>query len=112
MPEILLRRVLWSMGYRYRLKSRVAGRPDFVFVTARIAVFVDGCQWHCCPKHWVRPKSNCGFWDAKFQRNRDRDAKVNKLLKSDGWMVFRVWEHQVKARPEGVAMRIARLVDR
>jgi DNA mismatch endonuclease (patch repair protein) len=105
-PEILLRDALWRMGLRYRLKSKLIGKPDLVFPTARVAIFVDGCHWHCCPHHWVRPKSNTTFWDAKFQRNRSRDAKVNQLLIKDGWRVLRFWEHQVKADIATVATTV------
>src|SRR5882724_9745375 len=95
-PELRLRNALWRMGVRYRLKSKITGRPDIVFVSARIAVFVDGCQWHCCPRHWVRPKSNTRFWDRKFENNRNRDATVNDLLKRANWKVLRFWEHEVE----------------
>src|SRR5689334_7733996 len=88
-PEILLRRTLWKIGLRYRLKSKLPGKPDLVFPGARLAVFVDGCQWHCCPDHFVRPKSNQAFWDLKFEKNRARDLKVNTFLNEEGWRVLR-----------------------
>ena len=109
-PELLLRNVVWRMGLRYRLKSGVPGRPDLVFPAARVAVFVDGCQWHCCPDHWVRPKSNTDFWDRKFEKNRNRDAHVNELLKEQGWRVLRFWEHEVEKDCQTVAMNIIQAV--
>ena len=110
-PELALRGALWRMGLRYRLHSKVEGRPDLVFSSARVAVFVDGCQWHCCPDHWVRPKSNIDFWDRKFKKNRARDRKVTKLLKATGWRVLRYWEHEIEKKPQSVALRILRAVD-
>ena len=109
-PGMILRRALWLMDLRYRVRSSVLGRPDIVFHSARIAVFVDGCQWHCCPKHWVRPKSNTEFWDRKFEKNRSRDATVNEILKSQGWKVLRFWEHDVESNRMQVARRISRAV--
>jgi DNA mismatch endonuclease (patch repair protein) len=98
------------MGLRYRIKSKVAGRPDMVFPSKRVAVFVDGCQWHCCPEHWVRPKSNTEFWDEKFEKNRRRDSMVNELLGANGWTVLRFWEHDVKRNKDRVASRIVKAV--
>jgi len=81
-----------------------------VFSRAMIAVFVDGCQWHCCPAHWVRPKSNTRFWDLKFRRNRQRDSQVNLLLEAQGWTVLRYWEHQVEVDCDTLANTIFTLV--
>ena len=105
-PEILLRHTLWRMGLRYRLRYHVEGRPDLVFPSARIAIFVDGCQWHCCPQHWVRPKSNTDFWDRKFEKNRARDETVNAVLRTQGWRVLRFWEHEVEKDCGTIARRI------
>ncbi len=94
-PEIRLRQALWKAGMRYRVRSRLTGRPDIIFPKPRIAVFVDGCFWHGCPQHAVRPASNRAFWDRKLERNRARDAAINDLLTQDGWRVVRIWEHEV-----------------
>ena len=113
-PELLLRAALWKTGIRYRLKFKLDGKPDPVFPGARVAVFVDGCQWHCCPQHFVRPKSNIKSWDRKFDSNRRRDVTVNGLLKARGWTVLRFWEHEVEAGCESAvgsilqALQIAR----
>ena len=109
-PEVLLRKALWAIGLRYRIKSKVTGNPDLVFAGKRVAVFVDGCQWHCCPVHWVRPKSNTAFWDRKFEKNRARDVTVNRLLKEQGWTVLRFWEHQVEQDCSTVVGRVIRAV--
>jgi DNA mismatch endonuclease (patch repair protein) len=67
-------------------------KPDFVFWKARVAVFVDGCFWHGCPRCYVRPKQNRKFWDAKMQRNQARDRKVTRVLRRAGWRVLRIWQ--------------------
>lgn len=105
-PELLLRHMLWGLGLRYRLRFQVEGRPDLVFPAAKTAVFVDGCQWHCCPSHWVRPRSNRDFWDRKFEKNRIRDQVVNSALNEQGWRVLRFWEHEIEENCLRVALRI------
>ena len=71
-------------------------RPDFIFPKSRMAVFVDGCFWHGCPKHGTRPKGNALFWRRKFAANKARDVRVNRALRRAGWRVLRVWEHDLK----------------
>jgi len=67
-------------------------RPDFIFRTQRVAVFVDGCFWHGCPRHGTRPRQNRKFWDEKIARNRQRDLLVTRRLRQRGWTVLRLWE--------------------
>lgn len=81
-------------GWRRNLP--VMGNPDFVFPKFRIAVFVDGCFWHGCPKHLRRPKANDSYWRRKILRNQNRDRQVNRLLRRAGWRVLRVWEHELR----------------
>ena len=72
-----------------------AGRPDIVFPGARVAVFIDGCFWHGCPDHYVRPRSSEEFWSKKLAENCRRDSVQTKRLEDIGWRVCRVWEHEV-----------------
>lgn len=97
-PEIALRRALWKLGLRYRLHRRIVEvRPDIVFVSARVAVFVDGCFWHGCPEHYTRPRSESSeFWATKLRANVARDKAQTASLMSAGWTVLRLWEHEVK----------------
>jgi DNA mismatch endonuclease (patch repair protein) len=74
----------------------VFGKPDFVFFKSKLAVFVDGCFWHRCPKHGTHPKNNRAFWKNKFLRNKKRDRLVNRTLRARGWRVLRIWEHQLR----------------
>lgn len=109
-PELELRRILWAKGLRYRLNRRLPGKPDLVFVGPRVVVFVDGCFWHACPVHGTIPATNSEFWKKKISGNVDRDRRVSEELRADGWVVVRVWEHEVKNDLVRVARRILRLV--
>lgn len=96
-PEILLRKALWKEGFRYTLKNKdVPGKPDLVFRKQKIVIFVDGCFWHRCPKHFVEPANNADFWEKKIQSNVGRDKKINRELKKSGWTIVRIWEHDLK----------------
>lgn len=81
----------------WRRHSRMFGKPDFVFQRARVALFVDGCFWHGCPRCNRVPASSASFWRAKIQRNKGRDKEVNRQLRKRGWNVVRVRECQLKA---------------
>ncbi len=78
----------------WRRGQKLFGKPDFVFRRERVAVFVDGCFWHGCPKpkHAPMPKSRTGWWAAKLERNKVRDRFVSRTLRQKGWFVLRVWE--------------------
>ena len=94
-PELALRRAAWKAGLRYRLNHSLPGKPDLVFVKAKVAIFVDGCFWHGCPEHSVKPQTNSQFWEKKLRRNIERDREVNERLAAGGWTVLRFWEHDV-----------------
>lgn len=98
-PEVLLRSLLHRGGLRFRkdyairLPSGKVVHSDIAFPRRRLAVFVDGCFWHCCPDHGTVPKSNQSYWIPKLSQNVERDKKVTESLLSDGWQVIRIWEH-------------------
>ncbi len=95
--EITFRKHLWCKGYRnYRIKSKIAGKPDLYFPKKRIAIFIDGCFWHKCPKCFIGPKSNKKYWGPKIKRNVERDKEINKKLKKEKIKVIRFWEHDIK----------------
>jgi DNA mismatch endonuclease (patch repair protein) len=73
-------------------------RPDFVYRTRRLVIFVDGCFWHGCPRHGTKPKGDAAFWRAKFRRNRERDRRDTRNLRLAGWIVVRLWEHELRAK--------------
>jgi DNA mismatch endonuclease (patch repair protein) len=93
--EVRLRSELHGLGLRFRKHLRgLPGTPDVAFTRARIAVFFDGCFWHCCPDHGVLPKSNRAWWKAKLDGNVARDRRNDASLAELGWLSVRVWEHE------------------
>lgn len=94
--EVVFRKSLWILGARgYITHAKILGKPDIYFSKKKIAVFVDGCFWHKCPKCYVKPKSNKPFWETKIKNNVLRDRKINLALRKQGIKVFRFWEHQI-----------------
>jgi len=81
-------------GYKQNC-DEIYGRPDFVIKKARIAIFLDSCYWHGCPKHLRMPSSHQDYWESKIERNYKRDRAVSKELRSEGWRVIRIWEHSL-----------------
>jgi DNA mismatch endonuclease (patch repair protein) len=95
----------------WRRRYGLFGNPDFVFPQIRLALFVDGCFWHCCPRHSTQPVGNRSFWAAKLARNRERDRLVNRTLKKAGWRVLRIWQHELIRQNEiRVVKRVRRIV--
>lgn len=95
-PELALRRAIWKKGLRYRLNLKIEGtRPDMVFLPQRLVVFVDGCFWHGCPLHYVRPRTRPDFWAEKLASNTTRDRLQTMQLIKNGWCVIRIWEHEI-----------------
>lgn len=111
LPELAVRRAVYARGLRYRKHlAPLAGlrcKADIVFSSARVAVFVDGCFWHRCPEHGELPKANRAWWEAKLARTWERDRANDLALRSAGWTVVRVWEHE---SPEKAAARIEDLL--
>lgn len=93
-PERQLSAAIRSLGLRYATQYGPA-RADFAIPRARIAIFVDGCFWHGCPVHFRLPKSNREYWTSKIRYNTSRDRRLRSALRSQGWMVIRVWEHSL-----------------
>lgn len=88
-------------GWR-RHSLKVAGKPDFYFPARRLAIFVDGCFWHGCPKCFREPQQNKRFWAEKIERNRKRDRKVTRTLRRGGIKVVRLWEHDLSRQTSKV----------
>ena len=82
-----------------------SGKPDFVFQKLKLAVFVDGCFWHGCPKHATKPKNNREFWRRKLSANKARDRIVTHALRRAGWRVLRVWEHELAKKNDARLVR-------
>ncbi len=96
-PELIVRRFLYSHGYRY-LKNvkRLPGCPDIVLRKYGIVIFVNGCFWHGHSTHMHIPHSNVKFWEDKIGRNRSRDERNKAALRKMGWKVMTVWECQLR----------------
>jgi DNA mismatch endonuclease, patch repair protein len=95
----------------WRRNQALFGRPDFVFRSERIAVFVDGCFWHGCPEHATVPKNNRLFWQKKLKNNKLRDELVTLELDKKRWTVVRIWEHEL-TESSRVALRIQTEIDK
>lgn len=99
-PEIIVRKYLFSQGYRYRKNDkRLAGHPDIVLPKYKTVIFINGCFWHkhdC--KYFKWPKSNMEFWQNKIEANVKRDKTVINLLQEQGWNVIVIWECEVKTK--------------
>lgn len=95
----------------WRRHTKLLGRPDFTFYGQRVAVFIDGCFWHRCPKHSNVPTSNRQFWQRKLEANAARDRLVTRTLRRGGWRVVRIWEHDLKKRSEWCVSRIRLALD-
>jgi DNA mismatch endonuclease (patch repair protein) len=95
----------------WRRHHPISGRPDFAFPVKRLAVFVDGCFWHRCPRCSNMPATNRAFWLRKLTGNVARDREVETRLLGRGWSVVRIWEHELR-RPDAVLGRITRALDR
>ncbi|HZB89548.1 MAG TPA: very short patch repair endonuclease [Terracidiphilus sp.] len=106
-PELLVRRLLHSFGYRFRLHKReLPGTPDLVFPSRKKIIFVNGCYWHA---HGCRigklPKSHLDFWGPKLERNRDRDRINKAALRAMGWAVLTVWQCQTR-KPDRLSTKL------
>jgi DNA mismatch endonuclease, patch repair protein len=113
-PELMLRRAIHAQGGRFRLHRRLALRctPDLVLPGRRLAVFVDGCWWHSCPEHGRKTPftgPNADLWEAKMQRNRERDVHATATATELGWAVVRLWECEITTDPAAAARRVLRL---
>jgi len=98
-PELLVRRFLFSRGYRYKLHDKkLSGKPDIVLPKYKTVLFVHGCFWHghegC--KYYVVPKTRTDWWLTKIQSNRKKDNEAEHVLNSNGWNIIKVWECELK----------------
>mgnify|MGYP001809837871 CR=1 FL=1 len=111
--ELLVRKALWSRGYRYRLYvTHIPGKPDIVFSSRKKAIFINGCFWHMhlCKKYtW--PKTNSLFWRNKLEGNKKRDLLNYRKLHKIGWRYRVVWECQLESNPQKVIGSLVRFLE-
>lgn len=91
-------------------ENKLPGNPDFVFIKSRLLIFLDGCFWHGCKKHFSLPASNRLFWKKKIEENIERDKKNRARLRRKNWKVLRIWEHEIKNNPQGVVRKIKKII--
>ncbi len=107
-PEIVVRKIVHRLGYRFRLHSaKLPGHPDLVFSGRRKVIFVHGCFWHRHPgcRYASLPKTRIDFWESKFRANVDRDERTRLELERTSWKVLTVWQCELK-EPERLAERL------
>ena len=111
-PEIKIRKILYKSGHKgYRLNYKKApGKPDICYVGKKVAIFIDGCFWHGCPKCYKKPASNKKYWDEKIKTNKKRDRKVNSALKKGNWTILRFWECEVNKETENIFTKLEKVL--
>ncbi len=113
-PELIVQRLVYSLGYRYRLhKKGLPGKPDLVFSGRRKVIFVHGCFWHrhTCKNGRSMPATRVEYWKEKFGRNKQRDAEARRKLKRLGWSVCVIWECQARKKLDMVNDRIVAFLE-
>ncbi len=97
-PELILRTELRKAGFIYQPK--ILGKPDFIDETNKVVIFVDGCFWHRCQIHYKEPKTNKVFWKMKIRKTLNRDHYVRNLFEKNGYLVIKIWEHEIMKTPK------------
>ena len=112
-PEKIVRSVLFSMGFRFRLcQKNLPGKPDIVLKKYKTVIFVHGCFWHghenCRKSHL--PKSNIDFWKEKIKRNKQRFEEVSRQLEKQGWNVVVIWECEIREHFENTMKKLVETI--
>jgi DNA mismatch endonuclease, patch repair protein len=102
-PELSLKEACEQLGLEPSQQALLAGKPDLIFPKSNVAVFIDGCFWHGCPAHYSAPSQRQQFWQRKLFANQLRDRSVTEELTEAGWLIIRIWEHDLR-NPLSVAM--------
>ncbi len=111
--EITFRKALWQKGLRYRKNStKYFGKPDILLKRYKTVIFLDSCFWHGCKKHCRMPATRKEYWEAKIERNKQRDKEVINHYKKLGWKIFRIWEHQIAKEQNIIIDKIIKKIQR
>jgi DNA mismatch endonuclease (patch repair protein) len=94
--EKFMHEILKSNDIRHTMHPKIFESPDIIIKDKKIAIFIDGCFWHGCRKHYIAPKTNINYWRKKINGNIKRDKRNTEILKKKGWKVIRIWEHEIK----------------
>ena len=113
--ELMVRRYLFSRGYRYRVNYKaLPGKPDIVFTKKKVAIFIHGCYWHghnCGSRYAHTSQSNLAYWGSKIQRTQQRDQDHIIQLEKEGWNVIVLWECQIKSDFDRTMLKLIELVN-
>ena len=104
--ETKIHNLLKGKKIKHEMHPAIEGSPDILIAAQNKAIFIDGCFWHRCPKCFKEPSSNTYFWKNKISRNVKKDKETNRKLKKAGYAIVRVWEHELKKKPEAVINKI------
>ncbi len=110
-PELLVRKFLFSKGFRYRVNDRrLPGKPDIVLPKYKTVIFIHGCFWHGHKEGlcYIIPKTRTAWWVAKINRNKENETKYFSFLKKAGWKVIRLWECDLKKKPNKILSSLLR----
>lgn len=110
-PELALRSALRREGVRFKTYPNLPGHPDLIIPVSHTAIFVHGCFWHGCPRHYRAPRMRSSYWSKKVLSNRRRDGKSASTLRARGWSVMTIWECQIARDLSQVMARIQRVSD-
>lgn len=114
-PEMRLGSLLHEMLPRRKVilhPDDLVGKPDYLLPGLKLVTFADGCFWHGCPQHGRRPEDNSDYWAPKLERNRRRDRQVTRQLRSQGFVVVRVWDHELRGSMTQARSKIKRALQR
>lgn len=106
--ENLFAKKMLANKIKFKQHPNLFGKPDFLIDNSKIIVFIDGCFWHMCPKHFKSPKTRKNFWIPKIKNNVARDRIVNRKLKKMGYGVLRFWEHEIENKPDLAVKKLLR----
>lgn len=110
--EKLLHNKLKGRKIKHKMHPKIEGSPDIILHDQKIAIFLDGCFWHWCPKcKSKKPTTNAEYWKIKIEKNIKRDKENQRKLKKGGWQVIRFWEHEIKEDLDSCIKHIERLIN-
>ena len=110
-PEQRLEALLREMFPRHKLIAHppgLVGKPDYLLPGLKLVLFADGCFWHGCPKHGRNPQDNSDYWVPKLERNKRRDRRVARELRLNGYIVVRIWDHELKGKMSDARAKVRR----
>ena len=110
--ENLVTKELWKHKVTYRKNViTLKGKADTAIKKYKVVIFIDSCFWHCCPSHFVYPKSNLEYWDKKITRNIERDKEITQYYVDNKWHIKRIWEHEIKEDLQLVIKEIIHFIE-